>query len=188
MFRPLDPDTNGFPNPLHKNLAKFSRDLHIHQLFPGELLDLLGLRFVNFFDDNLRLNSIAKKCTYSTPDKASDGLVVPLMVWSSDMFTRAGQMAYFGDRLGQINSNLTWDFLEYDDFSWQVLYQYPKFLSRRMSKAKSKVVSALETYFGLPAKERKEEAWFITEIEYHMRQLGINTHDIATMMMTIYWG
>jgi hypothetical protein len=57
-----------------------------------------------------------------------------------------------------------------------------------MIKGKSKVISGLERYFTLSAEKRVGAAWFTPAMETKMKNLGFNTHDIAVMMMTIYWG
>ncbi|KAI4214043.1 MAG: hypothetical protein LQ351_003447 [Letrouitia transgressa] len=186
MFSPLSPDKAGFPNPKGRPLGRLARDLHMNQLYPGENLTILGQRFRESFEDQLNYEKIAAKAPYCTVDEK--GLVVPLMTWTSDIFTRGGQVSYFGEKLGEIDPNLTWTFLEFDELSWQVLYQYPRIISRRMHAARDKMIEALEKYFSIPAAERGQEAWFTPAMEQEMRQVGINTHDIATMMNTIYWG
>lgn len=48
------------------------------------------------------------------------------MLWCSDVFTRAGQEAYFGTLLEEIDPEMTWKFLECDERSYQIQFQYPK--------------------------------------------------------------
>ncbi|KAL9128015.1 MAG: hypothetical protein Q9217_003209 [Psora testacea] len=183
---PHDPHRDDFPNPHYKSLAKLSRDLHIQQLFPGENLNHLGNKFANYFDECLALKEIASK-RYAR-HTASSSTVVPLLTWSSDVFTMGGQRAYFGGLLEQIDPNMTWTFLEFDELSWQVLYQYPRFASRRMNVLKDKLIEDLEIYFGTAPEKRTGDAWFTKAFEHEARQRGIGTHDLATMMVTIYWG
>ena len=189
MFRPLPKVKRGFPNPHEKALGRLSREIHIHQLFPGVGLDVLDLRFAEFFKVNLQLGAMATCLPGKYPTRSSGSeVVLPLMIWCSDIFIRGGQTAYFGDRLAQIDPELTWSFLEFDELSWQVLYQYPKVLSRKMNKAKNKMIKSLEVYFSLPTSERVEDIDFVRHMEEEMRDLGIQNRDIATMMLTMYWG
>ena len=187
MFSPMPAKEEGFPNPKAKPLGRLARELHVNQLYPGENLDLLDHKFIQSFGDQLDLEKVAE-ASYARRDAGGDEVVVPLMTWSSDVFTRAGQMAYFGDRLSVIDPNLTWTFLEFDDLSWQVLFQYPRIFSQKMHRARERLTSGLEKYFSIPADERGDQAWFTKAMEAEMRSVGINTHDIATMMTTIYWG
>ncbi|KAL8786221.1 MAG: hypothetical protein Q9213_002910 [Squamulea squamosa] len=186
MFSPMPAEKDGFPNPHGKPLGRLARDLHQTQLYPGENLTILDNKFVQSFEDQLALEKVAS-ANYATRDEKG-GVTVPLLKWSSDAFTRAGQAAYFGDLLGRIDPNLTWTFLEFDDLSWQVLFQYPRIVSRRMHAARERLTVGLEKYFSILPEKRGEQAWFTHAMEHEMRTMGINTHDIATMMTTIYWG
>ncbi|KAL8862408.1 MAG: hypothetical protein Q9178_001417 [Gyalolechia marmorata] len=186
MFSPMPTEKDGFPNPHEKPLGRLARELHTTQLYPGEHLSLLDDKFIESFGHQLDLEKMAET-DYAARDEKG-GVTVPLLKWSSDVFTRAGQVAYFGDLLGVIDPNLTWTFLEFDDLSWQVLFQYPRIVSRRMHAARERLTVALEKYFSIPAEDRGEQAWFTHAMEHEMRTVGISTHDIATMMTTIYWG
>ena len=184
MFAPTDASA-GFPNPRSLPLGRLSRELHISQLFPGKNYDELGIKFVKAFEERLNWAKIVKENGVSSP---KDEVVLPLMAWTSDVFTLAGQTAYFGPLLAQIDSEMHKTFLTFDDLGWQVLYQYPRILSGQMSAARDKLVQSLEAYFSTPQGERTGDAWFVKTEENEMRARGIGTHDVATMMLPIYWG
>lgn len=186
MFSPMPTEKQGFPNPKGKPLGRLARELHINQLYPGENLSILDDKFIESFSEQLNIGKIAD--TAYAKKSGNDEVVVPLMTWSSDVFTRAGQLAYFGDLLSIIDPNLTWTFLEFDELSWQILFQYPRIVSRKMHAARERMTLSLEKYFSVPAEERRGQAWFTRAMEQEMRSIGIGTHDIATMMTTIYWG
>lgn len=186
MYKPMDPKKANFPNPQNKPLAKLARELHIYQLFPGKNLDSLYANFVEYFKQSLNLKTMSQY-RYTRISTDHD-VVVPLYLWVSDVFVSAGQEAYFGPALAQVEPELTWAFLEFDDLTWQVLYQYPKFLASTMIRTKSKVIDGLERYFTLPTDKRPGASWFTPAMETEMRNLGFGTHDVAVMMMTIYWG
>ena len=177
--------SGGFPNPHQKPLGTLSRDLHIHQLFPGENLTELMSRFITHFQSDLELSNLRN---FSSDVQDSGNVVVmPLMSWVLRTFTSAGQQAYFDKQLDVIHPNMVEDFLEFDELGWQVLYQYPQFLSRKMHAARDKLVKAFEVYFSMPPEKRGNAAWFVTAEEREMRSLGIDTHDIAVMMVVVYW-
>jgi hypothetical protein len=46
----------------------------------------------------------------------------------------------------------------------------------------------LKKYIQLPQETRQGDAWFTKAMENEMRALGISEDDIATMLVTIYWG
>lgn len=186
MYETPDPAKAIFPNPRMKPLAKMAKDLHVHQLYSGKPLDVLREEFYRFFDNSMKLKHMS---TFSyainfTPTE----VVLPLYIWTSDVIISAGQDAYFGPLLAEVAPHLTWDFLEFDDLTWQLLYQYPKFLAKKMYSARDRVVNGLEKYFTEVQKRRGVRSWFTPVMENEMRNLQFDTHEVAIMMMTIYWG
>ncbi|KAL8836816.1 MAG: hypothetical protein Q9170_002777 [Blastenia crenularia] len=186
MYRPLPTDKAGFPNPHSKPLATLARDMHLQQLYPGKLLDALGHEFDKLFDCYLQLDSLHDLGYARAGDR--DSVVLPLMVWCSDVFTRAGQGAYFGPLLEEIDPQMTWKFLEFDELSYQIQFQYPKWLSTKMHKAKEAMIAGLMVYFETPQEKRHGGAWFVGAMEDEMRALGLSTYDMALLMLTEYWG
>ena len=186
MFQRPDPEKEIFPNPNRKPLAKLARELHSYQLYPGKELDSLCDTFLEYFKRKLSLKTISQHPYVS--NVTSHDVVLSLYTWTSDVLICGGQEAYFGPLLTDTEPNLSWDFLIFDDLTWQVLYQYPKFLAGTMINAKSKVIAGLERYFNIPEEQRGGMAWFTPALEAEMRNLGFDTHDVAVMMMTIYWG
>lgn len=187
MYKPLSTDKEGFPNPHGKPLATLARGMHIHQLYPGERLDSLEHQFLTFFDKHLNLDQLQKACPYAIASTQTD-VVLPLMEWCSDAFTRAGQRAYFGDSLAQLDPTLTKTFIIFDELSWQVLYQYPDWLANEMKNARNTIQRALLKYIQLPQSQRTGDAWFTKAMENELRALNMSEDDIATMLVIIYWG
>ena len=187
MYKPLPADKAGFPNPNSKPLATLARDMHLQQLYPGKYLDKLGQDFDKWFDRHLHVDNILDQCVYA---RATEGksIVMPLMVWCSDVFTRAGQEAYFGPLLEKIDPEMTWKFLEFDELSYQIQFQYPKWLSTKMHRAKEALVKDLMVYFETHQEQRHGDAWFVKAMEDEMRALKLSTYDMSVMMVTIYWG
>lgn len=185
MFKPLPKDKNGFPNPHGKPLGILFRDMHIQQLFPGANLTFLENRFRAFFIDNLNLDKLGQM-PYAIQEK-SNAVVVPLVQWCSDYFTKAGQDAYFGPKLAEIDPELTDHFVVFDELSYQVIYQYPSLLAKKMLASRSRILTAFEKYLQLPHDQRTEDAWFVKASEAEMRELDLSPNDMAIAIMTIYW-
>ncbi|KAI3327514.1 cytochrome P450 [Ustulina deusta] len=186
MFTPLPKDKEGFPNPHGKPLGILFRQMHIHQLFPGDNLTFLESRFYKFFDEHLHLSRLGETCPYAmeTTDKC---IILPLTQWCSDFFVKGGQTAYFGPRLAEINPDLTDEFLVFDELSYQVIYQYPTFLSKKMRTSRDRLLLGLKQYLQLPQDQRNEDAWFVKAMEEEMRAINMSAEDMAIATMTIYW-
>ena len=177
-----------FPNSKGRPLAVLARDMHIHQLFPGSNLQFLDKRFYENFNQRIRFESILADYRDRRMRAFDNEIVVPLNSWVSENFVKAGTDAYFGPRLLELDPHLVQTFLEFDDLSWQVLYQYPKVLAGKMYTARDRLTQAIEKYFQLEQDKRYGDAWFTKAMENDMRKIGIGNHDLATMMMTIHWG
>ena len=83
---------------------------------------------------------------------------------------------------------MTWKFLEFDELSYQIQFQYPKWLSTKMHRAKEALVKDLMVYFETNQEQRHGDAWFVKAMEDEMRALKLSTYDMSVMMLTIYWG
>jgi hypothetical protein len=187
MYTPLTETKSGFPNPNKKSLALLSRDIHIQQLFPGGNLTILGEQLCTFFSKHLVRDVIAKERSYTT--LTGDFVVIPLMKFCSDLTTSAGQESFFGAKIGEEEPNLVFDFLAFDDISWQLLLQYPNMFCQDMIAAKTKVCKSLQNHFEIPMEERaNEDTFFVKTMEAEMRDLGIDSEPLSILMMTVYWG
>ncbi|KAI0965157.1 cytochrome P450, partial [Xylaria arbuscula] len=186
MFTPLSKDKEGFPNPHGKPLGILFRDMHIHQLYPGKNLTFLETRFHEYFDMYLHFDKLVETCHYAI-SKTSDSIVLPLTQWCSDYFVKGGQNAYFGPELAKIDPTLTDAFIIFDELSYQVIYQYPSLLARKMLSARDRVLRGLKKYLELDYDCRSEDAWFVKAMDVEMRAIGMNQEDMAIATMTIYW-
>ncbi|KAL6233351.1 hypothetical protein BDW75DRAFT_215334 [Aspergillus navahoensis] len=188
MYKPLPKEKDGFPNPHGKPLGTLARQMHINQLYPGNNLDFLERQFLEYVEPRLTAQGLRERPYATVPPDSQGGIVLPLMEWSSDFFARAGQRAYFGPQLEELDPGLPQTFIHFDELSWQILYQYPNFLAGEMKSSRDKIQHELKRYFQIPPEKRHGDAWFTKAMENEMRALGIGEDDVATMMVTIYWG
>ncbi|RYP91922.1 hypothetical protein DL770_001982 [Monosporascus sp. CRB-9-2] len=179
----------GFPNPQGVSFGSFVQQMHMHQLYPGKNLQLLEDNFRKWFDQSLSLPEVQRTC-FQFATIGTDGSVqMPLGRWCSEISIRAGEAAYFGEVLSQINPNLASDFLAFDDLGWQVLYQYPSFLSGKMSAARTQVQNTFKQYLEVPQSQRTAGGaiWLINAMEDEAKALGVCASDIAVLWFNIYW-
>ncbi|KAL7626984.1 hypothetical protein AAE478_003759 [Parahypoxylon ruwenzoriense] len=181
-------DKAGFPNPLGVSFGAFIRQMNVHQLHPGKNLQVIEKQFLDWYDSNLSLPVIRRACAgHMTPGGDQEVITIPLMYWTSDYATRAGEFAYFGDALSSINPDLASTFLEFDDVSWQVLYRYPAFLSSKMRNARMRMMHAFRDYLRVPQAQRTGSVWLLKAMEDEARAIGIAGDDIAVLYFNIYW-
>ncbi|KAL4917327.1 cytochrome P450 [Aspergillus aurantiobrunneus] len=100
-----------------------------------------------------------------------DQVVLPLLQWCSDFFSRAGQRVYFGPELEKLDDSLPRTFIAFNELSWQILYQYPDFLAGKMKSSRDAIQRVLKQYFRIPQEKRHGDAWFTKVMEDEMRAL-----------------
>lgn len=112
---------------------------------------------------------------------------ISLKEWCGDVLLDAATRAFFCERQLEIQPDLFQRFFEFDDDSWMLLYRYPRFLSRRMHRAKDVAIDAMTKSFELTLDRRQDAAWFVQTLEKEQKQLGIDERDIATLQLMVYW-
>ena len=169
-----------------KSFIEQSHDNYKLQLHPGPKLDELQAAFLDRIDSYLHFDKISPRIT--RPSSGSDIKFVSLFDWTSEVLLDAATRAFFGDSLLDIiEPDLLDSFFVFDDDSWKLNYQYPRFAAKEMFGAKDKATAAFERYFSLPRRERPGAAWIIQMLEDDMRRLGMDNQQVASMIFMIYW-
>lgn len=177
-------------NPLHKVLCHLQSDFYKLQLHPGEKLDDLGARFLRYIDENLQWDRLSPESNLPPTRLGlmhSGEKIVSLYRWSREVLVVSATKTFFGEKLLEIDPTFTQTFYDYDDESWKLLYKYPKIFARGVNVAKNKIVNVIEVYLNLPKEERRDASWIIQTLEAEQRGIGIDTRNIAAMMMLAYW-
>ncbi|KAI1345675.1 putative cytochrome p450 [Xylaria sp. FL0043] len=185
VYTALPTNKAGFPNPQGESLGQLAQRMHAHQLHPGENLVTLQKQVKNWLDRNLNLVYLA--AYPSAVLKSARSMEVPLYQWCSETFIQMGQDVYFGAKLTQIDPELPAAFLAFDELIWKMLYQYPAFMSRDMTKPRSRVIASLNRYFQVPQDQRSDgTAWLINAMEDEMRAIGVSGENLAVVMFHLY--
>jgi hypothetical protein len=189
VYKPLPKDKPGFPNPNGDSMSTLVHSINVHQGYPGRnLVDLDGL-FVKWFDHQFRFPSIMDTCAHYSMKTSSEtcSIQVPLWQFCSEIQVKVAGDVYFGDTLGQVEPDYVRTFLEFDDLCWQILYQYPSFMTTKLTTAMKKMQGALERYLRIPQSQRNSVFQIKTE-EDELRRIGVSEHDMAILFFNIFWG
>ena len=182
---------HGFPNPKGYKPLNVSQKAHQFQVqqTQGQELQALGDYIICFFQDKLKLENVPTTSLNTPTFKwPSISRATSLKAWTTELFIDAGQQAYFGDALAAIDPGLPQALIELDDLSWQVFYQYPRWLRPKVNRLSARIRRSLETYFELPLELRPAQAWFTQALEREYRDAGLDNKDIAAQMLFLYWG
>ena len=176
---------------------KYSLGTAIHSLqvqqSSGIKLEELSLVLLRSLEKSLLVEDVTLYDRYGSTTSVTDCATadltsLSLKKWCSEIVISAGQRAYFGDQLSEIDPHLTETFIEFDSRSWQLLYHFPRPISKQMHVAKDRLIDVLTAYFETPIEQRTSSSWSIQLFEKGMRDLGFTEREMATLMMLQYWG
>jgi hypothetical protein len=111
-----------------------------------------------------------------------------LMPFVSDFFVSANQRMLFGDKLFEVDSNLTWTFIELDDRIWQLLMIVPAFLAPKIWAYRDQMIHSIKAYLDLLQHERSQGSWWLRTYEEQMRRMDMNARETATVIVPMYIG
>lgn len=169
--------------PTNKTLSTVFREYSRLQLYPGKHYDEVLDPAIRYISDHLRLSAILGE----DGPEISKTATIDLYHFISEMFVGFGQEIYFGKSLAKVEPDMTSAFITFDTLAWQVLYQYPNFMCRKVLAAKKKVVSGLEKYFELPVDSRMDAAWMTLQLEKDIRERKVPKSDAAIIFFQLYW-
>lgn len=180
----------GRPSADEKPLMDLIRTIHTHNLSSGLELDKFETVFVKYFAMRLSdpCSANAREFPRMLLEDGKTHYQVPLLKWLSEILVSAGQELFFGEDFARANPEMLWDFLDFDDNLWQLLYRVPGPFSRKVRTSREKIRRRFEAYFRTPVEARAQTAWFTRNLEMEMRSLGIPDGDIASMILLNYWG
>ncbi|KAL8951145.1 MAG: hypothetical protein Q9222_002860 [Ikaeria aurantiellina] len=171
-------------NPLNKSVAHWSEDLYRQQLHPGPRLDLLADKFVVSIGKALewdRLTALCRDPSNINIDTAS------LLSLCKKVIIDGATQVFFGDRILEIEPQLSEAFCQFDNHSYMLMYKYPAVFANIMFAAKSRINDAFTKYFELPREQRKGETWLATMEENEFRKLNFKNEDIAKFFSLMHW-
>lgn len=182
MFQtPLEDERSAAPR---KHFIDRAHDYYKLQLHPGEKLDIVQEPFLGSIDESLQWQNISGKYVL---EATHDTKTVSIYGWCSEVLLLATTKAFFGDSILQIEPNILQGIHDFDNASWKLIYQIPRFWAKDMWEAKDLVHGALLKYFKLPLGQRSDGAWVVQTLESEMRDMGVDDQQIASILMMTYW-
>ncbi|KAH0598982.1 hypothetical protein MHUMG1_03096 [Metarhizium humberi] len=195
IFAPLPARIKDPENTQGKPVAKLAKELQIAQLQPGPGLDALERAQLAYLECHVQPDAVLES-RYRYPDllggevpSQTGSVEMSLWHWCADLNVRAAQRAFFGSALDRLDPDLPQKFLEFDDLSWKLLYQFPIFLARDTIAKRDYLRTALKAFYDLPREMRNDaEGWALDSTEDRLRAIGIPTEDLASIALILYWG
>lgn len=162
--------------PGRKHLVDRSSDFHRLQLLPGPQLEELNERFISRIEHGTKWSNVPKSCVLSS---TADEMTVSLYRWCGEVLVDAATRAFYGDVLIDSEPRLIHDFLEFDEHSWMLLYQYPSIFAKVMTAPRERVMQAFDRYVSMPAQQRQDATTYTKSLEAEQTKAGMKSRDIA---------
>ena len=170
----------------NKCLVHVGNKIHQSQLHPGPHLEDLTQQFLTQIEKRLLWESI-KHMDIALPTEGTSVVALPLYKWCADVLVNAATRAFFGESLLRDNPELLQDFYAFDDDSWMLTYQYPRFLARNLHSAKTNITNAFTRYYQLPLEERSRACYHVRMQEARQREAALGERDMAIITQMFYW-
>lgn len=164
-----------------KSLAQLNNEFWKQQLLPGDICYELQGKFLKHIEASLQLGNMSGQ--YVLSHDSISGKTVSLLRWTQEVLLNAALRVFFGDRLVDLEPDLSRHFLEFDDDNWKLWYKWPN--ATKMHAAKSKLAKTLQRYLALPKEERPGAAFIVETMEKTQRALGMSEEDIAKILSMV---
>ena len=177
-------EKSGSPNSLETDVVNISHEKIIVHMRGQQ-------NFSHAFKAKRQLDSmmsLERICSRFSTTKDESSTVVSLFRLCSVMVTAAGQEAYFGNVLSEIEPSLPENFVDFDKSCWQIFYRPSIFWSKQLKESKKKFLNALETYSRKPIVQRQDTPQFLQNWDVECRKAGLCDSDIAIIMLIQYFG
>ena len=175
---------SGSPSPPEKDAVNISHEMIVVEM-RRKLTHSHALNVTRQLESMIDLESI---CSRFSTIRDGSCTVVSLFKFCSIMVTAAGQAAYFGHALSDIDPSLPEAFVDFDKLCWQIFYRPPIFWSKQLTDCKTKLMEALEAYSRKPMEQRPDMPRFLQNWEIECTKAGLRSSDIAIIMLIQYFG
>ena len=157
-----------------------------HQLLPADNGNLKSLqdKYARFLSEALLWPTLMEKFNISP---GANGNLISLKNFTRQILGECAMKSFFGQQLFNTSPLFLPHYQAYEDESWKVFFNYPRFVARDVHKSKDKALDDLVKYFALPVQHRSDLAWIFQTLDSELNNLGLVARDRAGIMMMITW-
>ena len=173
--------------------ANHSQKCYVHlqsdwfklQLHPGEMLNQFQNKFLNYVKDELHWKTLSP---YFILSSGQEEMVISLRKYCRHIISAAANKTFFGDSLFHVDPSFQQNYYNYEDDSWKVFFNYPRFMAKELHLTKERTIKGMMDYLAQPQEQRSDLAWLFQNMDSELTNLGLGAHDRASMIMLIVWG
>jgi hypothetical protein len=185
----LEPDSKALlatANPRGKSYFKMQSEWLKHQLHPGDNGNLKGLqdKYAHFLSNSLTWNCLSDKYVISNGPNEKK---ISLKKFTRQVLGDCAMRSFFGNQLFETSPSFLAHYQGYEDDSWKIFFNYPRFVARSVHIIKDKALEDLVRFFQLPGEKRPDLAWIFQTLDSELNSLGHSPQERASIIMMITW-
>ena len=154
------------------------------QLLPGDKLDGLQGIYEDYLSNSLRWKALAPDYIL---ESAGPETTISLKRFTRTLLTDGALHTFFGPELSHIAPNFAANYKRYEDDSWRIFFQYPRWMSRSLHRAKNRALDEFVKYLELPREQTPGMAWVFHTMYTELGYLGVKSRDRAGFVFLISW-
>lgn len=178
------PSRKSSVNPAGKCLIHLTQDLYKQHLLPGPTFSGLISKYKSAISDLMDWERLSSYYGLNASSRTEN---ISLYDFCSDTMIDATQMTLFDPILFTIDPNMTREMRTFTDELWKLMYPSRFLDSKKVAAVREQFTRAFLIYQRLPKELRKEEAWVVSTLIDQYKELGIDEHDSAAMLVMVYW-
>lgn len=167
-----------------KLLAHTGEDFFKQQFQPGGHLQPLFNSIQIKISETIQWDKVSRKTLISTKETTK---TISLLAFCHEILVKPVSSAVFGNALYEIEPNLSEIYRKFDDHSWKMNYEVPRFMAPHVYDAKDEIRMVMLRYLRLPGERRSDAAWIIRVLEDELKSAGISEEDIASFFFGPFW-
>lgn len=171
-------------NPARKCLIHLTQDLYKQHLMPGPTFSGLIEKYKEAVGQLLTWNRISSHYNVAASARTQK---ISLFDFCSSVMIDATQMTLFDSVLYAIDPNMSQKMRKFTDELWKLMYPSRFIDCREVAAIREQYTKAFLIYQRLHNGMRKGEAWVVSRLIDQYRELGIDEHDSAAMLVMVYW-
>ena len=154
------------------------------QLLSGAHAELLQERYAAHLDGLLHWEKLDPVYIQSSDITQK---TVSLRNYTRVSLTNSANRTFFGKELFEAAPEFIEGYKIYEDESWKIFFQYPRFMASHLHDAKDKALDAMVGFLALPKEDRPHLSWVMDTMNNELNYLGLPPRDIAGVIMLISW-
>jgi hypothetical protein len=171
-------------NRLRKHYIHNMSEWLSQQLLSGAHAEVLQNRYAAHLDELLRWENLDPKYIQTAEGGKK---TVSLRNYTRVSLTNGANRTFFGKELFETAPDFIECYKIYEDESWKIFFQYPRFMARDLHDAKDKALDAMAGYLALPREQRPYISWVMDTMNNELTYLGLPPRDVAGVIMLITW-